>query len=237
MKKLFFLAIGATFCSIVSTYATPKTLWLIGDAAMAHYTDSTLAYGWGTAFEQYVNNRIDIVNMAGPSISATFFDDNNTIKKIEELQKKSYILIQLGTNDLREDIPSQYSSSETFALRLNKIISTAHKNKINIILCTPLAQPYYKDGLLINRLGVYPDIIRRVATYNHVLLLDLEALTRNWLNEMTEEQAAAYYVTLDRRQLVNGEYQLNKEGAEVVAKMAKAAILNSESKLKKEIIK
>lgn len=237
MKKLFLLAIGATFCSIVSTYATPKTLWLIGDAAMAHYTDSTLAYGWGTAFEQYVNNRIDIVNMASPSISATFFDDNNTIKKIEELQKKSYILIQLGTNDLREDIPSQYSSSETFALRLNKIISTAHKNKINIILCTPLAQPYYKDGLLINRLGVYPDIIRRVATYNHVLLLDLEALTRNWLNEMTEEQAAAYYVTLDRRQLVNGEYQLNKEGAEVVAKMAKAAILNSESKLKKEIIK
>ena len=137
MKKLFLLAIGATFCSIVSTYATPKTLWLIGDAAMAHYTDSTLAYGWGTAFEQYVNNRIDIVNMAGPSISATFFDDNNTIKKIEELQKKSYILIQLGTNDLREDIPSQYSSSETFALRLNKIISTAHKNKINIIKDIP----------------------------------------------------------------------------------------------------
>ena len=237
MKKLFLLAIAAIFCSIYTTFAATKTLWLIGDATMAHYTDSTLAYGWGTAFEQYVNNRIGIVNMAGTGISATIFDENSMIKKIEDLPKKSYILIQLGTNDLREDIPAQYSSSETFALRLNKIISTAHKNKINIVLCTPLAQPYYKDGLLINRLGIYPDIIRRVATYNHVLLLDLETASRNWLIGMTEDQAAAYYITLDHRQLINGEYQLNREGAEVVAKMAKDAILNSESKLKKEIIK
>lgn len=237
MKKLFLLAIAAIFCSIYTTFAATKTLWLIGDATMAHYTDSTLAYGWGTAFEQYVNNRIDIVNMAGIGVSAKIFDDDNMVKKIEEMPQKSYILLQFGTNDLREDLPAQYSSSEAFAQRLNKIIGIAHQNKINIILCTPLAQPYYRDSTLINRLGIYPDVIRRVATYNQILLLDLEALTRNWLNGMTEAQAANYYVTFDHKQLVNGEYQLNKEGAQIVAQMAKDAILKSDSKLKKEFIK
>ena len=61
MKKLFLLAIAAILCTIASTFAATKTLWLIGDATMAHYTDSTLAYGWGTAFEQYVNNKVSLL--------------------------------------------------------------------------------------------------------------------------------------------------------------------------------
>ena len=89
----------------------------------------------------------------------------------------------------------------------------------------------------MDRLGIYPEIIRRVATYNQVPLLDLEEATRNWLNSMTVEQAGTYYVTLNSKQLTNGEYQLNKEGAEIVARMAKDAIINSNSKLKKEVIK
>lgn len=237
MKKLILLTVGAIFCSTVLMVAAPKTIWLIGDATMAHYTDSTSAYGWGTALEQYINNRIDVVNMAGTGVSAKIFDEDNMIEKIEDMPKKSYIFLQFGANDLREDIPEQYSSSETFARRLNKIISIAKKNKINIVLCTPLAQPYYQDSTLVDRLGIYPDIIRRVATYNQVPLLDLEEATRNWLNSMTVEQAGTYYVTLNSKQLTNGEYQLNKEGAEMVARIAKDAIINSNSKLKKEVIK
>jgi hypothetical protein len=51
---------------------------------------------------------------------------------------------------------------------------------------------------------------------------------------MTQEEAAAYYVTLD---VTKGEYQLNAQGAAKVASMAKQAILDVDSKKLKKIIK
>jgi hypothetical protein len=67
--------------------------------------------------------------------------------------------------------------------------------------------------------------------------VDLEKVTREWLLSMTPEEAAEYYVTIAPTQLENGEFQLNKEGAAEVAKMAKQAILEVQSKKLKKIFK
>ena len=104
-------------------------------------------------------------------------------------------------------------------------------------MCTPLAQPFYKDGELIDRLGSYVESIRHIAAYHHVALLDLEKASREWLQSMTEEEAAQYYVTLDKKALAEGEYQLNEAGAKVVAEMAREAIMNTSSKKLQKILK
>jgi hypothetical protein len=54
---------------------------------------------------------------------------------------------------------------------------------------------------------------------------------------MTEQEAAAYYVTLDADQLVGAEYQLNEAGANEVARMAKEAIQGGKSPKLKKILK
>jgi hypothetical protein len=87
---------------------------------------------------------------------------------------------------------------------------------------------------LIDRLGAYAEAIRRVGQYKHVAVIDLEKVTHEWLASMTEEEAAAYYVTLD---VNKGEYQLNAAGAAIVAKMAKQAILDIDSKKLTKILK
>jgi pyruvate-formate lyase-activating enzyme len=117
-----------------------------------------------------------------------------------------------------------------------EIIDLGFKNKVNVVLCTPLAQPYYHNGKLIDRLGAYAEAIRRVGTYKHVAVVDLEKYTREWLASMTEDEAAKYYVTFD---VTKGEYQLNAAGAAKVASMAKQAILDvkDSKKLKKTIKK
>jgi RNA binding exosome subunit len=70
-----------------------------------------------------------------------------------------------------------------------------------------------------------------------VALLDLEKASREWLQSMTEEEAAQYYVTLDKKALAEGEYQLNEAGAKVVAEMAREAIMNTSSKKLQKILK
>jgi RNA binding exosome subunit len=65
----------------------------------------------------------------------------------------------------------------------------------------------------------------------------LEQATSEWLKGMTEEDAAQYYVTLDKDALVEGEFQLNEKGAEVVAGMARDAIMNINSKKLQKILK
>ena len=140
-------------------------------------------------------------------------------------------------NDLKEYSQAQYSAPDAFIRRVQEIIAAAYKNKVNVLLCTPLAQPYYKEGVLIDRLGSYTEMIRHIAAYNHIGLLDLEQTTREWLQGMTEQEAAKYYVTLDENALANGEYQLNEEGATVVAGIVRDAIVNTNSKKLKKILK
>lgn len=237
MKKIILLVVSIVLCAATPIYAKSKTLWLVGDATLAEYpVDSAGATGWGTTFEQFICTNITTVNHADTGMSAKVFIENGMLEKMEELDKNSFILLQLGTNDLKEYNPAQYSSTEAFIRRLNTIIAEANKHKINIILCTPLAQPYYRNGILIDRLGSYPDIVRHIALYHQLPLIDLEQTSRTWLQEMTEEEAATFYVTLDPSQLINGEYQLNTQGAEIIAKMVKDAIAFGENKKTKLII-
>ena len=231
MKKIILLVISIIAC--VTINAKPKTLWFVSDAAAANHTDSTLCVGWGTSFQQYIHPRISFINLSEEGMSAKVFEATGLIEQMKKLRKGSYVFLQFGTNDLKEKKRKTYSSPDALSRRISKIIATAHQHRINIILLTPLAQPYYKEGKLIDRLGSYPDEIRHIAIYYHLPLLDLEQLTSEWLSSMTEEEAAKYYMT---PQLPQEEYKLTAEGAAIVAQMANDAIKNGKSKKLKKVL-
>jgi lysophospholipase L1-like esterase len=234
MKKIILFTISIVLFAATPAVAKPKVLWFVGDATAAdHNSDSTLTSGWSTHFGNYIRPRISFVNLSGEGMSAKLFEDNGLQEKMEKLRKGSYVFLQFGTNDLNEKNIATYSSTDALALRFNKIIRTARQNRINIILVTPLAQPYYKDGQLIDRLGSYPDVVRHISIYHHLPLLDLQQVTYDWLNGMSEEEAAKYYTSTT---LSQGEYQLTSEGAEIVAQMAKESIKNGKSKKLKKVL-
>jgi lysophospholipase L1-like esterase len=238
-KKVFLLITLFVFCvSIPMTAQSRRDLWFVGDGTMATYgADSTEARGWVQMLEQYLSPKVKLTNDAKLGISAKVFMDNQGMKQLAKQSARTILFLQLGTNDLKEYSQAQYSAPDAFIRRVQEIIAAAYKNKVNVLLCTPLAQPYYKEGVLIDRLGSYTEMIRHIAAYNHIGLLDLEQTTREWLQGMTEQEAAKYYVTLDENALANGEYQLNEEGATVVAGMVRDAIVNTNSKKLKKILK
>lgn len=241
MRKFILLVVAATLCvSFPMAAKARKTLYMVGDGTMAEYpVDSTgiSACGWGQMLQQYLAPHVNIVNVAKIGTSAKTFIDSKEVDAIEKLRARSIVFLQFGTNDLKEFDGNKHSTLEALTRRLNDIIKIARQNRINIVLCTPLAQPYYQDTTLIARLGGYADNIRHVATYNHLALIDLEKVTSEWLLGMTEEEAAAFYVTLNPNELVDGEYQLNQAGAEEVARLAKDAIKEVNSKKLKKLLK
>ena len=236
MKKLFLLISMAMVLSMPAI-ARPRTLWMVGDGSMAQYPDSAEARGWVQLLENEWTKKTVIVNDAQIGLSTRSFMENEGLKTLEKKPGRTIMFIQFGTNDLKEYSPTQHSSLEALQRRIHEIIVLARKNRVNVVLCTPLAQPYYHDGQLIDRLGGYPEAIRLSAIHDHVALLDLEKMTREWLQGMTDEEAAAYYVTIDPTQLTDGEFLLNEAGATEVAKMAKQAILEVKSKKLKKVLK
>lgn len=221
----------------ITTEARPRTLWMVGDGTMAQYSDSVEACGWVQALENEWSKKVIVVNDAQVGLSTRTFMDNNGLITLEKKPARTIMFIQVGTNDLKETSVAQYSAIDALHRRLHEIIVLARKHRVNVVLCTPLAQPYYHNGELVDRLGGYAEAIRRSTVHDHVALVDLEKVTREWLLSMTPEEAAKYYVTIDPTQLENGEFQLNKEGAAEVAKMAKQAILEVQSKKLKKIFK
>ena len=236
MKKLF-LVMSALLLISITTEARPRTLWMVGDGTMAQYPDSVEACGWVQALENEWSKKVIVVNDAQVGLSTRTFMDNNGLITLEKKPARTIMFIQVGTNDLKETSVAQYSAIDALHRRLHEIIVLARKHRVNVVLCTPLAQPYYHNGELVDRLGGYAEAIRRSTVHDHVALVDLEKVTREWLLSMTPEEAAKYYVTIDPTQLENGEFQLNKEGAAEVAKMAKQAILEVQSKKLKKIFK
>ena len=236
MKKLF-LVMSALLLISITTAARPRTLWMVGDGTMAQYPDSVEACGWVQALENEWSKKVIVVNDAQVGLSTRTFMDNNGLITLEKKPARTIMFIQVGTNDLKETSVAQYSAIDALHRRLHEIIVLARKHRVNVVLCTPLAQPYYHNGELVDRLGGYAEAIRRSTVHDHVALVDLEKVTREWLLGMTAEEAAEYYVTIDPTQLENGEFQLNKAGAVEVAKMAKQAILEVQSKKLKKVFK
>lgn len=195
---------------------------LLGDGTMANQPDGqTEACGWGQALPACLTPKVTVRNLAREGLSIKGVVDEIGVEKLlAGTRKGDVLLVQFGQNDRHEQSATQYSSVDMFIRRLTTLTDAARKAKLQVILITPLAEPYFKNGVLIDRLGAYPDAVRRLAHQQNIPLLDLEQCSRQWLQSVGEEGVAAYYVGVDTDESPAADYLLSEEGASAVAKMA-----------------
>lgn len=239
MKRSVVLCVIAVL-SLQSVLAAGKqpTLVMLGDGTMADAGVESAVRGWGQLFPAYLPD-MEVVNMAqaGMSVRKVTAEPGVLDSLLMPFGKKDILLIQFGQNDLHETIYMQYSPVDAFIQRLSVVITAAEEKKMRVILCTPLAEPFYMDGKLIDRLGAYPQAIRRLAAQKQLPLVDMEAVTRAWLTEIGEEGAMRYYVDLDIHHSPKGEYLLNEEGAKAVSKMAEEQLKGLNLKYLSKVLK
>ena len=231
MKRGVLFCLVLMCCSMASV--AKSRVYLLGDGSMAVAADSAIM-GWGEALNEYLAQGVTLQNEAKEGMSLKIFLENGGEEKISELPAKSIVFLQFGGNDLNDTNLEQYSSLDLFVRRYSSLIKKAINEKLQVVLCTPLARPYYHEGRWIDRLGGYDDAVRRLAKLYHLPLLDLEEQTREWWMSMSEVEASIYYFD----SVENEAFLLTEEGAKKVAEMAANMMRNQkDSKIKKLIKK
>jgi len=228
MKKVVFLLFAALM--LTNMYAKkPLTILLVGDETMAELTQpedvtESSAFGWGQMLPKLMEEGVVVENFAADGATTkSVLEDGIWTNVISQAPRGAYLFIQFGHHEYDEDDYRHFSTLEYFENNLLYMLKDAKKKGLKVVLLTPTAKNFYKDDIFYPRHGAYAEGVRRVAAHAHLPLIDVDALTTDFLENKNAESAAMFFAGGD-------QIRLNEEGAKTVAGMVVRAA--GEQKLK-----
>lgn len=235
MKKIL-LTMCIALCLPVMCMAKER-LVLIGDASLApHSIANPDVRGWGEKLSALFTDKVEVLNFAQAGESTHTLVDGRLKKIINQCHSGDFVVLQLGQNDLRDEYGKMYYPAADMATQLADIVAQLQKKRVKVILCTPVVQPYYMEGQVIERMGVYADVIRRVAKAKQTYLIDMEQLTKDWISTISEQNASLFFkhISADTQRR---EYLLTEAGATEVSRLFVEEVLEQKiKKLKKHVV-
>ncbi len=217
MKKVFsILSVLMLAVVLISTVAAGKksvNLYLVGDGTVAEHAVEDVARGWGQALPTYLQDNAFVQNYAKSGGSTkSFLLGGEWDNVLSQLQRGDVLLLQFGHNDEQASDPKLYSSVADFEFNLQEMLKQAKKKRAKVILCTPLARRIFNDhlGKLADTHGAYSEAVRRVAEATNTPLVDLCAITMDWLNTADRDVTLTCYAD---------NVYLTETGATEVARM------------------
>ena len=235
MKKILLCMVIAL--SLPTWCVAKERVLLIGDASMApHSIANPDVRGWGEKLPNLFSAKVEVVNFAQAGESTHTLVDGRMKKIIEQCRSKDFVILQVGQNDLRDEYGNMYYPAAEMATQLASLVEQLNKKRVKVILCTPVVQPFFKDNQVLPRMGVYSDVVRRVAKAKGVTLIDVEKLTQDWLNTVGEDNASLFFKNVSA-DTSRREYLLTEAGATEVSRIIAEEILAQKiKKLKKHIV-
>ena len=235
MKKIL-LTMCIALCLPVMCMAKER-LVLIGDASLApHSIANPDVRGWGEKLSALFTDKVEVLNFAQAGESTHTLVDGRLKKILDQCRAGDFVVLQLGQNDLRDEYGKMYYPAADMATQLADIVAQLQKKRIKVILCTPVVQPYYMEGQVIERMGVYADVIRRVAKAKQTYLIDMEQLTMDWISTIGEQNASLFFKNISA-DTQRREYLLTEAGATEVSRLFVEEVLEQKiKKLKKHVV-
>jgi lysophospholipase L1-like esterase len=209
-----FLAI--MICSAFSLKSKVTTIYLIGDSTVADYSleedyqaKKFPIVGWGQVFQPFfqkdslklVRNilgnvkevKIDDRAKGGRS-TRTFFQEGRWAAVYKTLQKGDVVMMQFGHNDASVEKTERYVNIEGYKEFLRLFINQTREKGATPIVLTPVARNYpWKDGVLTNVHGDYPQAAKDVAKELNVKLIDLNELSMAFFTSKGQEYVTGNY--------------------------------------------
>ena len=235
MKKIL-LTMCIALCLPMMCMAKER-LVLIGDASLApHSIANPDVRGWGEKLAALFTDKVEVLNFAQAGESTHTLVDGRLKKILDQCQAGDFVVLQLGQNDLRDEYGKMYYPAADMATQLADIVTQLQKKHVKVILCTPVVQPYYMEGQVIERMGVYADVIRRVAKAKQTYLIDMEQLTMDWISTIGEQNASLFFKNISA-DTQRREYLLTEAGATEVSRLFVEEVLEQKiKKLKKHVV-
>ncbi|RZT98106.1 lysophospholipase L1-like esterase [Rivibacter subsaxonicus] len=174
-------------------------LHLAGDSTMADKRTPPAfpERGWGQLYRGLLREPERLVNHAANGRSTKrFIDEGRWAHLLGQLAADDFVLIQFGHNDQKADDPQRYAPAATaFKDNLRRFVRETRERGAIPLLATPvMRRSFDAEGRLLPTLGDYPEATREVAREQGVVLLDLHARTRDWLQALGPEASKAMFM-------------------------------------------
>ena len=200
----------------------------IGDSTMANKSEKVYPEtGWGQVLGTYFKNNVTVANYAvnGRS-SKSFMDEGRWQTVLDSIKPGDWVLIQFGHNDEKYKDSTRYTTPYgTYTENLEKYVNESREKGATPVLLTPIVRRKFgEDGKLEPTHGDYPDAVRKVAEKMNVPLIDMQVLTKDWVNGLGDEASKKMYLWVGPTEQYPKERKddthLQVEGANNVAKIA-----------------
>lgn len=211
------------------------TIVLVGDSTTAPEG------GWGPGFCAVLTPNVTCIDTALNGRSSKSFRDEGAWSKA--LAKKGdYYLIQFGHNDQKPDEARHTDPETTFAAQLKQYIAETRAIGAVPVIVTPLSRRTFVDGKVKEDLNEYAAAARRVAAEEGITCVDLNKMSTELLNTMTQEQADGFDMTghADAK-AENGATKLdrthlNDKGKAVFGRMVADALIRTQVELGPDVL-
>lgn len=188
----------------------PVMIWLAGDSTV---TDQQfIAYsGWGQHLPQHFLPPISVANYGNSGESSSSFLANPGLWPVVKagLRAGDWAFVQFGHND---------TSDTALRTNLGTYIKDAKAASAFPVLVSPPARALFTGTTLDQQHGNFPAIFREVALANNVPLVDLTAITSDWLRMLGPNGWQIYFANGSDRT------HCNHAGADIISGFVRDAV-------------
>lgn len=174
-------------------------LYLIGDSTMANKVRAAFPEtGWGMPLSTFLDTMVVVDNRAQNGRSTrTFLAENRWQPVVDALQPGDYVFIQFGHNDESANYPDRYTPPDDYRKNLLRFVTETRSKQAIPVLLTPVTRRYFdKEGHIKETHVVYSAATAAVANEQHVLLVDMDHLSRELLQQLGDEQSKLLFMEL-----------------------------------------
>jgi lysophospholipase L1-like esterase len=162
--------------------------------------------GWGTMLRCALVPGVTVENFAiGGRSTRTFLSEGRWDTLMAAVKPGDTVLIQFGHNDADRSKPERFTRAWTdYRENLTRFVWMVRGAKAVPVLITPVARHSFNDrGLAQADFAEYSDVVRDVAAKTGTPLIDLESLSRAWLDKAGVQASLAYYLHFTAAQAPN----------------------------------
>lgn len=173
------------------------TIYMIGDSIMQTNKYNTYPQtGWGQILPLFVNDNINVVNLAKNGTSSKSFFDQHRFDEVEKnIKQGDLLIVGFAHNDEKIQDPLRYTSPfDTFLNYLKYYIDVAKSKGAYVVLTTPVIRRKYENGKIVNTHGDYISAIKKCSEINNVPYCDLNKKTTDFYNKLSEIESKRYFM-------------------------------------------
>ncbi len=217
------------------------TIFLAGNSTVTDQENEPWA-SWGQMFPCFLKSNVVVANYAESGETLLAFKREKRLAKIlSRMKKGDYLLMEFAHNDQKPS-GNHLDAFTTYKAELKYYITAArNKGGIPVLVTSTNRRRFDENGKIINTLENYPEAMRQLAKEENIMLIDLNAMSKDLYETLGVENSKKAFVHYPANSYPGQDKPLaddthfNTYGAYELAKCVVQSIINNNYKLKKYI--